>query len=72
MATDRPTPDPLAALRAEFDALIAGMQTPEHRRAVEALMSATPEELGAAAVQQARRALDAAEWPPSPPPEEET
>ena len=72
MATDRPTPDPLAALRAMFDAQVARMQTPEHRRGVEALMNATAEELAAAALQAHRRALDSAEQPPCPPPDEET
>ncbi|WP_085318167.1 type II toxin-antitoxin system Phd/YefM family antitoxin [Derxia lacustris] len=46
--------DPLAALGAEFEALLAGMQTAEARAAGDALFDATPEALGAAAVAAAR------------------
>ncbi|WP_051378003.1 MULTISPECIES: type II toxin-antitoxin system Phd/YefM family antitoxin [Derxia] len=48
--------DPLAALGAEFDALLAGMQTPAGRSAGEALFDASPDELGAAAVMAAATA----------------
>lgn len=47
--------DPLATLRAEFDARFARMQTPEARTRVDALFKATPEELGLAAVKAAQR-----------------
>lgn len=42
---------PLDALREEFDALVARMQTPEAKRAAASLGSASPEELGKAALQ---------------------
>src|SRR6185312_8416921 len=42
--------DPLADMAQHFDALVAKMQTPAHAAAVDALFSATPEELGEAAV----------------------
>lgn len=48
-------PDPLEALRGEFDALVDRMQTPQARKAVDALFSATPGQLGDAAVKDARR-----------------
>jgi antitoxin Phd len=48
-------PDPLESLRGEFDALVDRMQTPQARKAVDALFSATPEQLGDAAVKEARR-----------------
>ena len=48
-------PDPLESLRGEFDALVDRMQTPRARKAVDALFSATPEQLGDAAVKQSRR-----------------
>ena len=49
---DRPlSSSPLDALSGELDALVARMQTPEAHRAAESLASATPEELGEAAVQ---------------------
>ena len=48
-------PDPLARLTAEFDALLARMQTPAAKAAVNALFAATPAELGAAAVRGAGR-----------------
>ena len=49
-------PDPLAQLTAEFDALVARMQTPTAKSAVDALLTATPEQLGEAAVRGAGRA----------------
>ena len=48
-------PDPLESLRGEFDALVDRMQTPRARKAVDALFSATPEQLGDAAVKQSRK-----------------
>ncbi|MHB8386667.1 type II toxin-antitoxin system Phd/YefM family antitoxin [Metallibacterium sp.] len=48
-------PDPLAKLTAEFDALVARMQTPAAKSAVDALFTATPEQLGEAAVRGAGR-----------------
>jgi len=42
-------------LSAEFDQLLAEMQKPNQRRAVRALFNATPKQLGAAAVQAARK-----------------
>jgi len=42
--------DPLADMAQHFDALVAKMQTSAHAAAVDALFSATPEELGEAAV----------------------
>jgi hypothetical protein len=48
-------PDPLARLTAEFDALLARMQTPAAKAAVDALFAATPAELGAVAVRGAGR-----------------
>lgn len=47
--------DPLALLRDAFDRRFAQMQTPEARARVDALFAATPEELGRAAVEAARR-----------------
>jgi prevent-host-death family protein len=47
--------DPLADMAQHFDALIAKMQTSAHAAAVDALFNATPEALGEAAVQAARR-----------------
>jgi prevent-host-death family protein len=46
----------LDTLTAEFDALLERMQSAEARRAAESLFSATPEELGQAAVGAARHA----------------
>ena len=43
-------PDPLAALRSDFDRLVERMQTPAHKAAVDALFAASGAELGAAAV----------------------
>lgn len=48
-------PDPLAQLTAEFDALVARMQMPAAKSAVDALFTATPEQLGEAAVRGAER-----------------
>ena len=48
-------PDPLAPLTAEFDALLARIQTPAAKSAVDALFTATPEQLGEAAVHGAGR-----------------
>ena len=48
-------PDPLARLTAEFDALLARMQTPAAKAAVDALFAGTPAELGAVAVRGAGR-----------------
>lgn len=47
-------PDPLAALRGEFDALVAKMQTPKAKQAARGLFRATPAALGRAAVKAAR------------------
>jgi len=48
--------DPLDTLGAEFDALLARMQTAEAQSAGDALFDATPDALGAAAVAMAIRA----------------
>ena len=48
-------PDPLAQLTAEFDLLVARMQMPAAKSAVDALFTATPEQLGEAAVSAAKR-----------------
>jgi len=48
-------PDPIEALHEEFDALVANMQSRRSRHAVDVLFSATPQELGRAAVKAARR-----------------
>jgi len=45
----------LTALGAEFDDLLAKMQTPDARRGIRAAFTATPEVLGKAAVKAARR-----------------
>jgi prevent-host-death family protein len=42
-------PVDLQALEREFDAMLEAMQTPEHRRAADALFSMSAEELGEAA-----------------------
>jgi antitoxin Phd len=47
--------DALTALRTEFDAMLARMQTPRVRAAVQAALEATPEEIGQAAVAAARK-----------------
>lgn len=47
--------DPLAALRADFDRRIAQMQTPQAKVGARALFSATPRELGEAAVKAAKK-----------------
>lgn len=47
--------EPLAALRADFDRRVARMQTPKADAGVQALFSATPKELGRAAVKAAKR-----------------
>jgi len=43
-------------LTAEYDALLAGMQTPRAKKAMEAAFNATPAELGRVAVRAARLA----------------
>lgn len=48
-------PDPLASLRAEFDALVTGMQKRPARAAGRALFKATPAELGRVAKAGARK-----------------
>lgn len=53
-AMTRAIPDPLESLRGDFEAQLARMQTPEHQSAVNALFAASPEELGAAALEAAR------------------
>jgi addiction module HigA family antidote len=55
-ASLQPRPDPLAKLRADFDELVARMQTPEHRAGVEALFAASGPELGEIAQRHARAA----------------
>ena len=47
-------PDPLAALRQDFDRMLAAMQTSAAKTGVDALFAATPVQLGAAAVKAAR------------------
>jgi antitoxin Phd len=47
---------PMASLSAEFDQLVARMNTPKARRATAALFSATPAVLGRAAVKARKRA----------------
>lgn len=47
--------DPLAALRAQFDARFERMQTPEARKRADALFKATPAELGKTAVKVAAK-----------------
>jgi predicted protein tyrosine phosphatase len=47
-------PDPLAALRDDFDRLVERMQTPAHQAAVDALFTATGAEIGAVAAAHAR------------------
>lgn len=49
----RRVPNPLEDLRGEFDELVAAMQTPEARKAVDSLFQATPKQLGRAAVKRA-------------------
>lgn len=52
----RRTAEPeLDLLTAEFDALLAGMQDPAAQSAMHAAFNASPEELGEAAVEAARR-----------------
>ena len=46
----------LAALGAEFDGLLAKMQTPKARKGIAAAFSSTPAELGKAAVKSAAKA----------------
>jgi prevent-host-death family protein len=53
MAANRP-PD-IGPLRAEFDELLAQMQTPESIRALEAAFKTPPAELGRLAVEYAKR-----------------
>jgi hypothetical protein len=45
----------MSDLQKKYDAMLERMQTPEARAAMERLFSATPEELGKAAVRQALR-----------------
>ena len=45
----------LSALDAEFDGLLAAMQTPQNRKAMKAAFAASPETLGKAAVAAARK-----------------
>lgn len=45
---------PLDALAAQFDQMVAGMNTPQAKRGVKALFSATPAKLGKAAVKAAK------------------
>ena len=45
----------LGTLRGEFDALFAGMQTPDARRAMKSAFHASSKELGKAAVIAARK-----------------
>jgi len=45
----------LEVLRGDFDALLAGMQTPKARAGMKAAFDASPAELGRAAVAAARR-----------------
>jgi prevent-host-death family protein len=51
----RATDAKLGALSDEFDALLAGMQTPEARVGMQAAFDATPEQLAKAAVKFARK-----------------
>lgn len=55
MTHDDAIPEALKALTDHFDRLVAKMQTPEQKAAVDWLFRATPEELGAAAVRAAKR-----------------
>lgn len=48
-------PDPLSTLRAEFDEMYAQMQTPGHRAAMDAAFSASPAQMGEAALAAAKR-----------------
>lgn len=50
----RAVPDPIASLSADFDRLVATMQTPAGQGSVDALFGATPSELGAAAAKAAK------------------
>ena len=47
-------PNPLKALEAHFDHMVAHMQTPAAKAGVDALFGASPEELSAAAVRGAK------------------
>ena len=51
----KPRAPALDDLSAEFDELLASMQTPAARKGMAAAFNATPEQLGAAAVKAARR-----------------
>jgi prevent-host-death family protein len=51
----RPQRERLAALKREYDAMVVGMQTAKQRDAMAAAFSASPKELGEAAVWGARR-----------------
>lgn len=53
--TDGRQPD-LDALKAEFDEMVAAMQTPEQEAAMDAFFNATPQQLGEAALKAAQRA----------------
>jgi antitoxin Phd len=54
-ALAKATEGPLDTLSAEFDALLARMQTPRARAGMKAAFAATPKELGKAAVAAARK-----------------
>lgn len=56
--SDVDNPDAPGDRQQHLDRLIARMQTPAHRKAVEALFASTPKELGAAAVAAARATRD--------------
>jgi len=47
----------MTMLEAYFDELLARMQTPEAREGAEKAFKATPEELGKAAVEQAKKEI---------------
>lgn len=52
---DNAPSETLDALSAKFESLLEHMQTPEARKGMEAAFNATPEELGRAAAEAARR-----------------
>jgi antitoxin Phd len=54
-ALTQPTESPLDRLSADFDALLARMQTPRARAGMKAAFGAPPRELGRAAVAAARK-----------------
>jgi prevent-host-death family protein len=47
----------MEALTREYEAMFERMQTPEHRASMDAAFQSTPEEMGAAAVEAARKAV---------------